>query len=439
MSAHPPPETVVVSPSHPRPRVRRRGRVRLLAGLAAVGTAASLVGCAADAPTAASGPATHIASPGAGPSRDVATLLGTPPLFEQTAVIDGLSKGAGREVADDFVVPAGAAWKVTSVLLSGYSFGATVTFAFRTDSAGLPSAAVPDARFTLAPTTSQVPEVGAAPGLLFSHPTFTLPAPVTLAPGRYWLVVTTGDGIAASDYALFHWKYGFGEPGGSLTNDNGSWVARSWDFDFALGGTAGTVAQSITFPAVTPNPALVGATVSLGATASSGLAVTYGTQTPGVCRVIGSTLTFVAVGACTVTADQAGTAAYDAAPRQTQTVAVVYAFTGFFSPVNAWPTVNSAKAGGAIPLKFALGGSQGLAVLAAGAPSVQLVPCHSGAVADSVEQPATAGSSGLSYDAATSQYTYVWKTDKTWAGSCRLLTLTLVDGTSHQASFQFTR
>jgi hypothetical protein len=32
---------------------------------------------------------------------------------------------------------------------------------------------------------------------------------------------------------------------------------------------------------------------------------------------------------------------------------------------------------------------------------------------------ATAGDSGLSYDAATDQYTYVWKTDKTWSGTCR--------------------
>jgi hypothetical protein len=31
----------------------------------------------------------------------------------------------------------------------------------------------------------------------------------------------------------------------------------------------------------------------------------------------------------------------------------------------------------------------------------------------------TAGNSGVQYDAASDTYTYVWKTDKGWAGTCR--------------------
>ncbi len=50
----------------------------------------------------------------------------------------------------------------------------------------------------------------------------------------------------------------------------------------------------------------------------------------------------------------------------------------------------------------------------------------------------TAGSSSLSYDATTDQYTYVWKTNKAWARSCRQLILRLSDGTDHIASFSFT-
>ena len=38
-----------------------------------------------------------------------------------------------------------------------------------------------------------------------------------------------------------------------------------------------------------------------------------------------------------------------------------------------------------------------------------------------IEQTATAGASGLQYDAASNQYTYVWKTEKAWAGRCRQL------------------
>ena len=54
---------------------------------------------------------------------------------------------------------------------------------------------------------------------------------------------------------------------------------------------------------------------------------------------------------------------------------------------------------------------------------------------DDIEQTVTAGQSSLSY--GSSQYTYVWKTDKAWAGTCRLLTVKLVDGSSHTASFKF--
>ena len=49
----------------------------------------------------------------------------------------------------------------------------------------------------------------------------------------------------------------------------------------------------------------------------------------------------------------------------------------------------------------------------------------------------TAGASSLSYDAATGQYSYTWKTENSWAGSCRQLIVHLIDGTDHIASFKF--
>jgi hypothetical protein len=54
-----------------------------------------------------------------------------------------------------------------------------------------------------------------------------------------------------------------------------------------------------------------------------------------------------------------------------------------------------------------------------------------------MEETATAGSSGLNYDPMTGRYNYIWKTDKAWAGTCRQLTVTLIDGTSHPALFEF--
>jgi hypothetical protein len=52
-----------------------------------------------------------------------------------------------------------------------------------------------------------------------------------------------------------------------------------------------------------------------------------------------------------------------------------------------------------------------------------------------VEQTVTAGASSLQYDATTDRYTYVWKTQKAWAGTCRRLVLQLDDGTIHEAVF----
>jgi hypothetical protein len=38
---------------------------------------------------------------------------------------------------------------------------------------------------------------------------------------------------------------------------------------------------------------------------------------------------------------------------------------------------------------------------------------------------------------STNRYTYVWKTDKSWSGTCRQLAVTLSDGTTHVAGFKF--
>jgi hypothetical protein len=107
-------------------------------------------------------------------------------------------------------------------------------------------------------------------------------------------------------------------------------------------------------------------------------------------------------------------------------------------PVDNPPALNVVKAGQPVPLKFALGGNQGLNILASGSPTAQLIACDNGAaVNDLTDTTSTVGNSGLSYDATTQQYTYVWKTAKNWAGTCRQFSLKLVDGTTHLANFQF--
>lgn len=139
-------------------------------------------------------------------------------------------------------------------------------------------------------------------------------------------------------------------------------------------------------------------------------------------------------GTYTVTASFAGDATYTPATR-TGTL-VVSAFTGFFSPVNNAPTLNIAKAGSAIPVKFSLGGNRGLAIFAAGYPRVVTIVCSTGLATDEVETTVTAGGSGLTYDAATGVYQYTWKTQKSWVG-CRRLELRFVDGSVYSADFKF--
>lgn len=112
---------------------------------------------------------------------------------------------------------------------------------------------------------------------------------------------------------------------------------------------------------------------------------------------------------------------------------VDYKFTGFFPPMG--PGLNTAQAGRAIPITFSLGGFEGMNILAAGSPTSQQVSCSTGAPIDSPQPIDVNGT--LSYNSSTQQYSLVWKTSKTWSGSCRQLQVALNDGTTHTAQFLF--
>ena len=119
---------------------------------------------------------------------------------------------------------------------------------------------------------------------------------------------------------------------------------------------------------------------------------------------------------------------------------VIYDFAGFFSPVENVPAWNSAKAGSSIPVKFSLGGDQGLSIFEAGFPKLVATACPSGGTVDPIEEYATTtANSKLIYDALADQYNYVWKTDKNWAGRCYRLDVKLIDGTTHSALFKFSK
>jgi hypothetical protein len=145
-----------------------------------------------------------------------------------------------------------------------------------------------------------------------------------------------------------------------------------------------------------------------------------------------------------VTASQGGDSNHNAAPPVVKTVAInapptTFNFTGFFSPVDNPPTINTVKAGSAIPVKFSLGGNYGLSIFQSGFPSVASLDCPAAAPSDAIETTTSATANSLNYDAATGQYTFIWKSDKAFAGSCRQLVLKFSDGTTRTATFRFAR
>lgn len=98
--------------------------------------------------------------------------------------------------------------------------------------------------------------------------------------------------------------------GGSLSGNSGH------------GGTA----QTISFAA--PGAQSVGAAVTLSATASSGLSVSFASNSTAVCTVSGTAATMIAAGTCVIVATQPGNSTYAAATPVTQSFTVSSGNTG---------------------------------------------------------------------------------------------------------------
>jgi uncharacterized protein len=210
------------------------------------------------------------------------------------------------------------------------------------------------------------------------------------------------------------------------------------------------VAPTVSTPVVSPEPSTEGSSVTASATFSDpagSLDVPYtcivnygdgsgdlsGTVSGYACS--GPAHVYPTFGSYTVTISV--TDKDEGTGSNTTKHSVIFTWTGFFQPVDNLPTLNLVKAGSAVPVKFGLGGNKGLNIFAAGYPKSQVAPCDASEPVDAIEQTLTAGNSSLQYDPLTGQYTYVWKTDKTWVGTCRQLVVKLVDGTTHIANFKF--
>jgi len=78
-----------------------------------------------------------------------------------------------------------------------------------------------------------------------------------------------------------------------------------------------------------------------------------------------------------------------------------------------------------------------LNIVAAGYPISTPIACNASEPGSTINQTVNAGGSSLSYNATTDQYSYVWKTENAWRGTCRMFVLKLADGTKHYAKFRF--
>jgi hypothetical protein len=211
--------------------------------------------------------------------------------------------------------------------------------------------------------------------------------------------------------------------------------------------TINNVAPIVEIPVVSPEPSTEGSSVTASATFNDpGIndtpftcIVNYGdgsgdlTGTVNSNTCTGPAHVYLTFGAYTVTisvTDKDGGTGSNAT-----THVVIYNFAGFFNPVDNLPAWNSAKAGQAIPIKFSLSGDKGLNIFAADYPQSVQIACDTGAVLGDPEPTANPGGSSMSYGG--DKYNYVWKTEKSWAGTCRQLIVKLIDGTEHLANFKF--
>jgi sugar lactone lactonase YvrE len=119
---------------------------------------------------------------------------------------------------------------------------------------------------------------------------------------------------------------------------------------------AALLSQTINFGPLT-NVTILAAPFTIGATATSGLTVSFLDQTPGVCSLTGTTVSVVALGTCTIQASQGGGSGYAPASNVSQSFQVTLA-----SQTINWTALAPSVALSASPVTLSATASSGLTV-----------------------------------------------------------------------------
>jgi len=149
--------------------------------------------------------------------------------------------------------------------------------------------------------------------------------------------------------------------------------------------------------------------------------------------------TILNLGSNNLTVTAAGTNNYDPASMTVQ-ISVVYSYSGFLPPVYNPDTVNVVSAGRPIAIKWTITNANGVGIIDPsnfkGITSYG-VDCSVWTGDPTVTQTGQAtGKSGLQ-NLGNGNWQFNWATSSSYKGTCRTMVLTLKDGTTHQADFQF--
>ncbi len=219
------------------------------------------------------------------------------------------------------------------------------------------------------PTTGTLAQAFSGTASTAGYHTFSLPSTVAVASGTRFSVVveltTPGyDYPIPTHYAIAGYSStATASPGNSYYSSDGtSWTdATAGDSTRSVCVKAFTVtqtAQTITFGTLS-NKTLGSAPFTVSASASSGLPVSFASETSSICTVSVSTVTLVAVGTCTIQATQAGNTTYGAATPVSQSFQVTQAtqtitFGALANRVfGTAPFTVSATASSGLPVSFA--------------------------------------------------------------------------------------